>query len=241
MTPTSLPKGKSSEFHMIMSCMRSGSSLFGHILSETNQARYAGEIHQRYSLPRHFFRAKMKILFHCNKPFRRIPVCDKVLHPYLLPQDFSLLTANVDRFYFLLRHPLAILRSYDEVQWESGNAQYLLNQLKKMHALLEVLPQEKIIFATYYDITNPTWQEKVFGQEVSTYKTLPKTGLPSWGDPEKNISSGVVLGPTLEQDIERALKTARHWLQKPIFKEIMEEYRKILTLVDAQKYDIPLP
>jgi len=71
---------QSFEFHLIFSIMRSGSSLCGHLLSEANIVKFAGETNTPLTSKRSLFRARKKILQFCNKPFRLIPVCDKTVN-----------------------------------------------------------------------------------------------------------------------------------------------------------------
>ena len=239
MNPPFKKSKKSTELHVILSAMRSGSSLCGHLLSEANIVRFAGETRVPLTSTFKILYAKTKIFLRCKNPLRPIPFCDKVVAVNHLPRDNSFLISRVSVFYILLRHPLAIKRAYKEIDWLPANDQYLLNHLKKIREVIMDTPAHQIRTLSYYDLGNPEWQKRFLGKETPSYSMLPCTGKKYWGDPYQSITTGIVRRVTLEEDIERALNVLTpDERSTPLFQEIMKEFRLILKLTGREDLDI---
>ena len=84
-------------FHIIVSTMRSGSSLFGHLLAEAGWIRYAGETHTRLDGEAGIEDAIRKIRNQGCRTHFDAPPCDKVLGHEHLPDEGEFIARRAER------------------------------------------------------------------------------------------------------------------------------------------------
>ena len=224
--------------HVIVSTMRSGSSLFGHLLAEAGRIWYAGETHTRLGGEKGVRTAIQKIQEQGQGSCSDAPPCDKVLGHGHLPDNGDFIAKRADRIYLLLRHPIAIWRSQKNTGWETCSLKYLADQLYLMRCLAESVSAEKMTVVSYYDLTNEESRSRFFGEPVDRYTLNSKTGQAGWGDPGQLIRSGAIRECTLVQDVERALPEVWVDLGDQDFARAMAEFREILRLTGRDELNI---
>jgi predicted O-methyltransferase YrrM len=221
-------------FQVIVGLMRSGTSLLGHLLGEVGWARYAGESHVIFD-GEEGVREAWSIIEPELPPELQgsegPPFCDKVLVPGQVPDGGRFLARRAERVYLLLRHPLAVWRSLRDLGWEWGNWGYIIGQLEAMRRVVEWCPEGKLVAVGYSDLTTRTGRLSLFGRDVSSYRLLPKTGVPNWGDPEGLIRTGTIREMGLAADYERAVLEVGETIGEDGFQKAMEIYQDLVMLV----------
>lgn len=228
-------------FCTILSTMRSGSSLFGHLLAEAGWVRYAGETQTPLHNEDGIDHARSVIGETGLSTNSAAPPCDKVLSPRLLPDGGRFLANRTDHLFVLLRHPLAVWRSGKAMNWDFFKLHDLCNQLRMMREFTEFMPKEKLTVVSYYDLVDSQTRSRFFGRAIDRYQLNPHTGEPNWGDPGPLIRSGSIRPLSIEEDLEQSLKEVWMDLEDPAFLEAMDHYRAILDWVDRQDLDPALP
>ena len=221
-------------FQVIVGLMRSGTTLLGHLLGEVGWTRYAGESHAVFDGEDGMRKAWETVRLEMPadpKGLKALSFCDKVLVPGQIPDGGRFLVQRAERIYLLLRHPLAVWRSLRDLQWEWGNWDYVIRQLHAMRQLVEQCPREKLMAVAYSDLTTRKGRRSLFGQDISRYRILPKTGVPNWGDPEGLIRTGSVREMSLEADYERALLEVGEAMGEDGFRKAMKIYQDLVMMV----------
>ncbi|MGJ8726172.1 MAG: putative nucleotide-diphospho-sugar transferase [Roseibacillus sp.] len=225
-------------FHVIVSTMRSGSSLCGHLLAEAGWIWYAGETHTDLKGEEEIEEAILKIRAQGSGSDPTAPPCDKVLGHRHLPKDGEFISKRASKIYLLLRHPLAIWRSQKETGWTFCSLKALADQLSLMRRLVETVGPERLVVMSYYELTQKDARKHLLEKSVDEYALNSRSGKAGWGDVGALIQSGTIREWTLEQDLERALLEI--WMDQidVDFLRAMAEYRKILKLVGREELDV---
>ena len=229
------------QLHVIVSTMRSGSSLCGHLLAEAGWIQYAGETHSKLHSEEGFEKAITSVKEFCQTQApssAEAPLCDKAVGPWVFPDQGRYLAERGDRIYLLLRHPLAIWRSQKQTGWSVCTLENLAEQLRTMRCLVELTSPEKLRVLTYYELSSEVERERLFGQPLNSFSTTSNTGKPGKGDPGNLIRSGAIREWSLEQDIERSLPEVWLDLEDPQFMRAMEEFHKILELTGREELHV---
>ncbi|MBK1832553.1 class I SAM-dependent methyltransferase [Roseibacillus ishigakijimensis] len=217
-------------FHVIVSTMRSGSSLCGHLLAEAGWILYAGETHTQLGGEDGVAEAIARIREQGQGSRWDAPPCDKVLGHGHLPDEGEFVAKRAERIYLLLRHPLAIWRSQKETGWSFCSLQALADQLSLMRLLIEKVSLERLTVLSYYELTQKEGRRQLFGQSIEGYTPNAKAGQPVWGDPGELIASGRIRECSLRDDVERALPEVWMDLGDFDFARAMAEFDRILEL-----------
>ena len=228
-------------FQVLISTMRSGSSLCGHLLAEAGWIWYAGETQIRLDNEKGLRAACEKILQNGGGTRKDAPLCDKVLAPRLLPDRGRFLMQRAELVYLLIRHPLAIWRSGKQKNWDFFQLEDLYQQLLQLREMVEFLPREKLRVLSYYDLTSSKERKRVFGKDINFYAHTPHTGKAGWGGAGELIRSGKIHELSLEDDLRRALKEVWMDLANTHLLQAMNEYRAILKWVCREDLEVPLP
>lgn len=203
------------DFEFILSVMRSGSSLYGHLLADTNHNNlYCGEVHLNYKEEKDIQRLRQILLKKLKRPENKKNVfCDKILHKEHI-KDRIFLINRAARIHIVLRHPIGIWKSLRKQNWSNANFNYLLRQFQEILSFCRLCCSSKIEFVSYYAITS---------QDGKRYKTNPTTGKPGWGDTGDKLKTGKVVQRTLAEDV----KIDSEKLQMEI---MSEDYKKIYNI-----------
>ncbi|NMG60086.1 sulfotransferase family protein [Geitlerinema sp. P-1104] len=214
---------------LILSHMRSGSSLLTHILSQNPAILGYGETHITYQTPQDIKQLMVKVYWQCHD-FRQLSdlkhlrmthhyVLDKVLHNRLLA-DESLLKQPQVSVIFLIREPTSTLASLQKLKPHLDYPKqffYYKNRLLTLGRYAELIhDKERSLWLTYDQILDET--ETVFNQLHAflgtdsgfseQYQIMKTTGQKGVGDSHGKIKSGTIIRnkPTsqvhLPQDIQ---------------------------------------
>ncbi len=228
-------------FAVIVSTMRSGSSLCGHLLAEAGWIWFAGETHHHLVRENSVQAAREVIRAQGSGTNPEAPPCDKVVSSGALPDGGDFIAERASKIYLLLRHPLAVWRSQKEADWKGCNLGAMADQFQFLRELIEKTEPEKLQALSYYDLTSQAGRETLFGEDLAHYSTNSQTGQPGWGDMGSLISGGEVREVTLEDDLRRALPEIWMDLGHPDLARAMSEFQRILQLVRRDDLDIPWP
>lgn len=232
---------KEEPFAVIVSTMRSGSSLCGHLLAEAGWIWFAGETHN-HLIGEPWLQAASEVIRAQGSGSKKgAPPCDKVLRPGALPDKGNFITERASEIYLLLRHPLAVWRSQKEAGWEGCDLGSMADQFQLLRELVEKVEPEKLRVLNYYELTSQEGREKLFGRALDHYSPNEQTGKSGWGDVGPLISSGEIRELTLEEDLRRAVPEIWMDLGHPDLMRAVTEFRAILKLVCREELDLPWP
>jgi hypothetical protein len=139
----------SDQFHVIISTMRSGTSLCGHLMAEAGWIWYAGESHTEIRDEKGVQIAQEKIQINGAGTRTGAPLCDKILAPKVLPDGGRFLVRRADRIYIVIRHPLAVWHSGKKMNWNFFQLDGLLAQFVRVREITEILPKSKMSSDNY--------------------------------------------------------------------------------------------
>jgi hypothetical protein len=202
---------------LILSHMRSGSSLLVHLLNTHPKVFGYGETFLTYERPSDLRRLPMKMLLRTRRALRQQEyVVDKLLHPRLLA-GVGVLSDPEVRCIFLLRDPDSALRSLIRAPslpgwWQSPGwsldgvdqkvvVDYYCRRLNELACYARSMrdPSRSLV-VTYDEVVSQT--SAVFsalehlldleGGFAESYDLLDSTGQPGAGDPSENIRKGFI-------------------------------------------------
>lgn len=229
------------EFQLIVSTMRSGSSLCGHLLAEAGWVWFAGETHHHLIGESHLQAASEVIRAEGGGSRPEAPPCDKTLGSSTLPDGGEFIAERASKIYLLLRHPLAVWRSQKKAGWKGCNLKAMADQFQLMRELVEKVKPEKLQVLSYYDLTSPAGRERLFGRSLDHYETNCKTGKSGWGDIGPLIASGEIRETTPEDDLRRAMPEIWMDLGDADLARAMGEFQRILKAVCREELDVAWP
>ncbi len=203
---------------LVLSHMRSGSSLLTHLLNSNSEIIGYGETHINYVSEANFkdliFKVYWKMRdYRMNHKY----VLDKILHNKKISNEILLASNNV-RSIFLLREPVRSLNSmlllkphWDEIKaldYYSQRLAMLENYAKvinnKNHSLFitheQLLQQTNLVFKKFTDFLDT---DRGFSEQYDILRTTGRSGI---GDSSKNIQAGRIVreSKTLENRISDA-------------------------------------
>lgn len=232
---------KESEFHVIASTLRSGSSLCGHLFAEAGWVWFAGETHHHFFGEDQVAAASKVIVAKGDGRRKGAPPCAKILRSNYVKKGSGFVADRASRVYLLLRHPLAVWRSQKEAGWDGCELGLMADQFQFLRELVEKVEPEKLKVVSYYELTSPEGREKLFGRTLDHYSTNEQTGKSGWGDAGPLISSGKIREVTLKEDLRRAMPEVWMDLRHPDLIRAVGEFRTILKLVSREELDLPWP
>ncbi|RMF60917.1 MAG: sulfotransferase family protein [Calditrichaeota bacterium] len=192
----------------ILSHMRSGSSLFTHLLVSNPEIYGYGETQMRYSSIEDFHRLAYRVFFTLRKvvpPPNTRYVLDKLLHDKCLDMNFQDFFSHPRVHHiFLLRKPENTLSSLiQRLNYSESEAlQYYVQRLNTLMIYARNISSHRpFLFITYEDLLDNT--KAVFSAIeqylqlnypiTESYQILPTTGKPVIGDFSERITSGKIL------------------------------------------------
>ncbi|MFO8040884.1 MAG: hypothetical protein R6U67_15720 [Sodalinema sp.] len=199
---------------LILSHMRSGSSLFTHILTHNPAILGYGETHITYQTPQDFKKLITDVYWQCHD-FRKLSdlkqlrmnhqyVLDKVLHNHLL-SDLALLNHPQVSIIFLIREPAPSLVSLQKLKPYLSDRQRFDYYKKRLIQLGEYAKflnnKERSLWVTYEQLLHQTQPvltclkqfletDSGFSEQYQLLKTTGKKGV---GDSQAKIKSGKII------------------------------------------------
>ncbi|MEM8602668.1 MAG: sulfotransferase domain-containing protein [Cyanobacteria bacterium P01_H01_bin.121] len=190
---------------LILSHMRSGSSLLTHILTSHNQIAGYGETHLNYSAESDF-KALLYKVYWAVRGFRmdHTYILDKILHNQKL-QDNQILHASYIKIIFLIRQPTATIASLLKLKphWdESAAVHYYCDRLATLETYAKrINDQQKCMCLTYKELLEQTPQTLAAMQRFlelaeplsEEYQLNRRTGMRGIGDSSDRIKAGRII------------------------------------------------
>lgn len=227
--------------HIILTTMRSGSTLFGNLLAEAGWIYFAGETGAELHDEEGVHVAITRTLSLGGGSAPGAPPCDKVLHPRLIRDGGRHLTRRGTPIYLLLRHPLGIWWSGKRTGWKFFTMKYLLDQFRLIRRILERADLADVHVVSYYELTSAEGRRRFFGRTMDRYRMIRQSGEDGWGDPGKLIRSGQVQERTIESELEEAIRSVWMDVEHPDLLRTFREYLDVLRLVGREDLDVPIP
>ena len=213
----------------ILSHMRSGSSLFTHLLNSNPEIIGYGETHINYSSELDFKTLMFKVYWNIkNYQMNHKYLLDKVLHNHKFLTDDFLVSEQVYSI-FLIRKPQRTLASILEIKphWSEEKAlTYYQERLGLLESYAKLINNKKqSFFITHEQLIDQT--DLVFNglknfletQESFSeqYETLRTTGRKGIGDSSENIKAGYIIRNRTQIDTKfsgELVEKATHSFQK---------------------------
>jgi hypothetical protein len=190
---------------LVLSHMRSGSSLLTHILTSHDQVAGFGETHLSYATEADFKALFLKVYW-AVRGFRmhHSYILDKVLHNQRL-KNTDVLQASYIKIIFLIRQPAATIASLLKLKphWdEQAAVDYYCERLATLETYArQVNDRQKCFCLTYENLLNQTPQ---ILQEMQRFLELAKplseeyqlnrrTGMRGVGDSSEKIKAGRII------------------------------------------------
>ena len=218
--------------HLILASMRSGSSVFAHMLADCCDMDYVGEMHCAYPYSEQEFR---RVKGDASKeageyPLGRGAFLDKIVTPrrYLRKgwEDC------VDYLHIHLRDPRTTWASLKSFSAIDANLFHLHSTYKSMLHALQIAEEAGIpvSYSTYPDLFSPEGRASLFGDEFSTkvtYRMTSTTGKAGKGD-GKNVGRGEIVPRSLEGDLRDSCGENAVVFRLPIFRAVVRAYEALL-------------
>lgn len=201
------------KFLFILSHMRSGSSLFVHILNSNPEIIGYGETHINYQSLADLKALQFKVYWQLkNVRMRHQYILDKILHDHKILNTDILGSPNI-YVVFLIREPRRTIASIRNLKpdWAEQKAlNYYCQRLKTLVNYAEIIGDpERCFLLTYDQLINNSKDVFLslkhflnttagFSEEYQILKTTGKRGI---GDSSENIKAGRILKPEKEIDI----------------------------------------
>jgi hypothetical protein len=199
---------------LILSHMRSGSSLLTHILTHNPAILGYGETHRTYQTTHDFKQLMADVYWRCHE-FRHLRdlkhlrmnhhyVLDKVLHNHLL-SNLSLLTHPQVSIIFLIREPVASLVSLQKLKPHLSDRQrfdYYSSRLLQLADYAKFINNKnRSLWVTYEQLLDNTPSvlrslKQFLGTKLEFsehYQILKTTGQKGVGDSQEKIKSGKII------------------------------------------------
>jgi hypothetical protein len=211
---------------LVLSHMRSYSSVLSHVLGSHPEIDGYCETHIRYRFALDVHRLGWRVRALTGDPLSGRIVLDKVLHNYAITRKLA--SSPQTRAVFLLRQPVQTLQSIlymgrhldrnDRTADIRHAAGYYVQRLERLTQLAPVLGRRAAFIASEELVRNTTGSLRFLERFLSLqtpltheYRRFQKTGSPGYGDPSSNIQTGEL----------RARKNRRPAYQLPL--DIVEE------------------
>ncbi|MCQ8849718.1 sulfotransferase family protein [Alteromonas stellipolaris] len=192
---------------LILSHMRSRSSLLSHVLGSHDEVCGYGELHYDYPKKSSLLKMHVELLKDTGQSTTKGFFLDKLLHNSFVVSNEILERSNV-HILILIREPEATVKSIVKMGEVTGDKGYLdveamlkyyTNRLTYLHRIAQ--EYEGVLIVDSDDIVNSTAETLSeiknwlgLGAELtSSYKKFKKTGSAGHGDPSLNISAGEII------------------------------------------------
>ncbi|MGB3509384.1 MAG: sulfotransferase [Microcoleaceae cyanobacterium] len=190
---------------LILSHMRSGSSLLTHLLVDNPEIAGYGETHLCYSSEADFKELLLKVYWSIRGlRMDHTYVMDKILHNQRLP-EIKILQSEFVKVIFLVRQPTTTIASLLKLKshWSWQNAiRYYSGRLEALEMYAQSINDpQRSFFLTYNNLINQTEDtlqalQNFLGLQMplsENYQLTPKTGMKGIGDSSENIKAGKIL------------------------------------------------
>lgn len=225
----------SERYLFVLAHPRSGSTVLSHVLQSHTDIAGFGEHHETYRSATDLTSLAARNAFHIRAPLSTHRyTLDKVvwnqheIHPTLLARPDL-------RFVFLVREPVATLKSYRRMFKAMTTDEHRLSAYcTRLEGLTDIAKQigdpDRMAFITYDDLIDDT--EAVLARVTTLldldtplaqeYEVNAKSGSQSYGDPSENIKAGTIIkvehdseAPCLDLDaLDEAHRTYRATCEK---------------------------
>jgi hypothetical protein len=227
--------GKSQQYILVLSQLRSGSTLFHHLLQTNPAVLGIGESGRTYSTPLDLKRLSLRAHLNHGRTGRWASyVTDQINHTSYLHTRSLLMLPNVHAI-FLIREPRGVIGSLLQQSsmkhyWTVQRAaEYYLERTSSIGELIRNLgdTQPRRAFGLTYNMltenTSPTLAAlqrhlALLEPFLTTYRLHYHTGLR--GDPSERIKAGTVLKPVSHAELN---------LDASLERELLEHYECTLT------------
>ena len=189
----------------ILSHMRSGSSLFSHILNSNPEIIGYGETHINYQSEADLKALQFKVYWQLKNPqMRHTYILDKILHDHKILNTEILRSPDIFSI-FLIREPQKTLASILDIKpnWSEEKAvNYYCDRLETLGDYAKIISdKERYFFLTYdqlihnserifLDLQNFLKTASGFSEEYEILKTTGKRGI---GDSTEKIKAGRII------------------------------------------------
>ena len=195
------------QYLFILSHMRSGSSLFSHILNSNPQIIGYGETHINYDSVANFKDLQFKVYWQLKDiSMTHRYILDKILHNHKITDSTILKTSNLSNI-FLIREPLGTISSIFGIKphWSEQKAvDYYCQRLECLVNYAKIIDNPShCLLITYEQLLNNS--DQIFQQLQQflktkqgfsgTYQVLRTTGMRGIGDSSENIKAGRIIKP----------------------------------------------
>ena len=232
-------------FHVIVSTMRSGISLCGHLFAKAGWVECVEETQCSLDSEESFEQARAKIRGIYGNQRGEIrkkgALCDKVVSPWTLPDQGRYLAEQADYIYLLLRHPLAIWKSYKKIGGNIYTLEHLVKRLQTMRGLVERTRPEKLQVITYYELTSEERRGKLFGESLNSYSSSSLAGVSERGGSGYLVETEKIEEVTLEEDLARALPEIWMDFADENLGKALVEFQAIIELTQTNSLDVLVP
>jgi hypothetical protein len=198
---------------LILSHMRSGSSLFTHILNANPEIIGYGETHINYQSTADFKALQFKVYWQLKDVrMRHQYILDKILHDHKI-LDINILRSPNVYVIFLLREPKSTLPSILNIKQHWSEEKALTYYCQRLETLVNyakiIAAPERCFLLTYDQLINDSEHIFValkhflktaigFSEEYQVLKTTGRRGI---GDSSENIKAGRILKTERKLDI----------------------------------------
>lgn len=198
------------KYIIILSHMRSGSSLLIHLLASNSDVLCYGESHLSYDNPKSLIHLVAKNFLYRRKFFPTgIFVADKILHSKFRLDVFENFPKNRLKIIYLLREPMGTISSLRKAGAKRGYDYYFERLVELQSLALRFGDRIPSLLLSYDNLiwntkkTLETLQiflglENKFSEE---YPILPSTGEIGIGDPSENIKKGKIIRKSTPKQI----------------------------------------
>jgi FkbM family methyltransferase len=229
--------------NLIVSQMRSFSTLFAHQLATRTGDFYVGETHSLWRSRQEFKGDHQKLARKWNLAGRtgaarldKLSLCAK--------NNGRDACEKADMVHFIARDPVTSLASLIKTEWFTPREalRYLRQSYNRIDNLARMrhLLGKPYQFVEGYEVVSPEGREKVFGDSDPSYDVLPITGQVYLGDPYGNITKGITEDRDREADVERCYKALYEshpgLLCTNLFRSTFAAYARMMD-----RFDKPVP
>ena len=195
------------QYLFVLSHMRSGSSLFSHILNSNPEIIGYGETHINYDSVTNFKDLQFKVYWQLKDiSMTHRYILDKILHNHKITDSTILKTSNLSTI-FLIREPVGTISSILGIKphWSEQKAvDYYCQRLQCLVNYAQIIDNAShCLMITYEQLLNSS--DSVFRQLQqflktkqgfsANYQVLRTTGMRGIGDSSENIKAGRIIKP----------------------------------------------
>ena len=244
-----LPAGEP-DIGILISCIRAGSSLGGHLLHAAGHGNCIGELHQKWDIWDESTPQRVRTVYELNKRKARIKenasgvIIDKQVGPNVVlngPTAYGW----ASKIWIQTREPLCHIHAVSKWQWPQCNFIFLLRQYANQVAAYHLWKDSRdVTVYDYYDLYDPAARADLLGDDFKDevkYKPTAFAGRPGWGDPTEALKKGTLLPRSRESDIQKALDNLDPGiLTHPAVPQLYGLYNELHRAAGRQTVEIPV-